>query len=52
MTPPQIIALVVGILSISGTIVALTVHITKLQAQIQQAKSDAEQSFSLRVAFS
>jgi class 3 adenylate cyclase len=42
MTLPQIIALIVGILSISGTIVALTVHITKLQAQIQQAKSEAE----------
>jgi class 3 adenylate cyclase len=38
MTLPQIIGLTVGILTILGTIVALTVHITKLQAEIQKGK--------------
>ncbi|HEU4510417.1 MAG TPA: adenylate/guanylate cyclase domain-containing protein [Pyrinomonadaceae bacterium] len=42
MTLPQLIGLIVGLLSILGTVVALTVHITKLQAQLQQAKLEAE----------
>jgi class 3 adenylate cyclase len=50
VTLPQLIALIVGILSIIGTVVALTVHITKLQAQLQQAKSDVELN-SLREKF-
>lgn len=42
MTLPQIIALIVGLLSILGTVVALTVHITRLQSQLQHAKIEAE----------
>jgi class 3 adenylate cyclase len=42
MTLPQLIGLIVGLLSILGTVVALTVHITKLQAQLQQAKLETE----------
>lgn len=42
MTSAQIVGLIVGLISIIGTVVAVTIHITKLQAQIQQAKGEAE----------
>lgn len=42
MTLPQIIGLIVGVLSILGTVVAVTIRITKLQAQLEQAKSEAQ----------
>lgn len=42
MTLPEIIGLIVGLLTILGTVVAVTIHITKLQAQLQQAKLETD----------